>query len=225
MLVTLEGVRYCLINWWQGNLCRFSFPPQWSRDLVLFKLSAIEKIIWWDFAYSSLLWVLLGFSWDVDSTAKATLRELRCEARLPSLEFIHRGTSIYGCLCQNLCTNPECICCWGREVNQGSSTWNCINTLPSLPTRIKAWGQRSILHLILLSGLDFIVSICYQLCSFSSSGSRHTHSHPLQFQLSPKHQCSSFQGSISESWDARGKLKWRWPKTSSQLKTCHIRVT
>lgn len=169
------------------------------------------------FCYSSLLWVLLGFPWGVDSTAKATLGELRCKAWLPKSEFIHRRTSIYSCFCQNLCTNPECICWWAREVNQGSSTWNCINALSSLPTKIKAWGQRSILHLILLSGLDLIVSICYQLCSFSSSGSRHTHrvthrSLPLLFQLSPNLQSSSSQGSISGSWDARGQLKWRWTK-------------
>lgn len=145
-----------------------------------------------DFAF----WVLLGFPWDVDSTAKAALRGLRCKARLPKLEFIHKGTNIYSYFCQNLCTNPECICWWGREVSQGSSTWNYINTL-SLPTRIKAWGQRSILHLILLSRLDLIVSICYQLCSFSSSGSRHTQkpspaipavSKALKHQFSGQHQ-------------------------------------
>lgn len=61
MILTLEIVIYSLINWWQGNLCRFVLPPQWSRGLVPSKLSFIEKIIWWDFAYSFLLWVLLDF--------------------------------------------------------------------------------------------------------------------------------------------------------------------
>lgn len=147
----------------------------WFSSTVKQRSDPLKAVSRWknnlmDFAF----WVLLGFPWDVDSTAKAALRGLRCKARLPKLEFIHKGTNIYSYFCQNLCTNPECICWWGREVSQGSSTWNYINTL-SLPTRIKAWGQRSILHLILLSRLDLIVSICYQLCSFSSSGSRHTH--------------------------------------------------
>lgn len=206
----------------------FSSPLK-QRSGLLKALSCWKNNLM-DFAYSSLLWVLLGFPWDVDSTAKAALRELRGKARLPKLEFVHKGTNIYSYFCQNPRTNPECICWWGREVSQGSSTWNCINALSPLPTRIKAWGQRSILHLILLSGLDLIVSIHYQLCSFSSSDSRHTHtvthkSLPLLFQLSPKNWSTSFQGSISGSWAARGQLQWRWTKTFSQLKTCHIRVT
>lgn len=48
---------------------------------------------------------------------------------------------------------------------------------------------------------------------------------PRLFQLSLKYRSTSFQGSISDSWDTRGQLKWSWTKTSGQLKNCHVIAT
>lgn len=48
---------------------------------------------------------------------------------------------------------------------------------------------------------------------------------PRLFQLSLKYRSTSFQGSMSDSRDARGQLKWSWTKTSGQLKNCHVIAT